>query len=558
MSAIYALNAMPDDAELVQATRSGDEDAFAEIYDRYADRVYDFCSAVLRDPERAAAVVLDTFVLAALELYRLRDGAKLEAWLFALARDQALHPEKWARALPLETEGITESGDDDREATAIVWEATGAFDERTRVLIDLELRQRLDLAALALVLGVSRAHARVLVRRLLEQSERLLRAALIARLRVSGCRRVAALAQRGDGHPAASWYRRLEHHVAACHTCRDAYASVPDPLELLAAVPVEPAPPELRNEVLYRVYVLTASDDAGPVPDEIDGAEEAAVAGSAGEPERTSDASTGTPTGESASESRDDSLEESIEEFLTGPSPEEPSRSSAAAPAGQADDTAVEEPEESFDEAHDVNSDDSAEKLDYVDLFELAPPPVPLRRGGFPPSMYPQRRRRTLAAAAVGAGLLAAAVTFNFHGFGKTHQGLLAAGAQPAPATGPVQTTVTTPPKPLPTTTAPDRVAPFVYNLATQYACIGPRNPETEVVASVTDDRKVDKVVVVATDSASGTDVTKAMIESGGQYHAVLGPYQGESSVEWKVLASDAVGNLAANNGPRFAVSAIC
>jgi len=39
------------DAELVAAFRAGDRDAFADIYDRYADRIHDFCHSMLRNRE---------------------------------------------------------------------------------------------------------------------------------------------------------------------------------------------------------------------------------------------------------------------------------------------------------------------------------------------------------------------------------------------------------------------------------------------------------------------------------------------------------------------------
>jgi len=37
------------DAELVGASMAGDRAAFAQIYDRYADRLHDFCVGMLRD-----------------------------------------------------------------------------------------------------------------------------------------------------------------------------------------------------------------------------------------------------------------------------------------------------------------------------------------------------------------------------------------------------------------------------------------------------------------------------------------------------------------------------
>jgi len=37
------------DAELVSGSIAGDKAAFAQIYDRYADRLHDFCVGMLRD-----------------------------------------------------------------------------------------------------------------------------------------------------------------------------------------------------------------------------------------------------------------------------------------------------------------------------------------------------------------------------------------------------------------------------------------------------------------------------------------------------------------------------
>ena len=47
------------DAELVSAAAAGDRLAFAGIYDRYADRLHDFCIGMLRDRDAAADCVQD-------------------------------------------------------------------------------------------------------------------------------------------------------------------------------------------------------------------------------------------------------------------------------------------------------------------------------------------------------------------------------------------------------------------------------------------------------------------------------------------------------------------
>src|SRR5512133_3162468 len=80
------------DAELVRAATAGDRGAFAAIYDRYADRLHDFCWSVLRDREEAADASQDAFVAAAERLGQLRDPERLRPWLYAAARTQAFRP----------------------------------------------------------------------------------------------------------------------------------------------------------------------------------------------------------------------------------------------------------------------------------------------------------------------------------------------------------------------------------------------------------------------------------------------------------------------------------
>jgi DNA-directed RNA polymerase specialized sigma24 family protein len=54
------------DAELARASAAGDRTAFADIYDRYADRLHDFCVGMLADRDGAADCVQDVFCIACL------------------------------------------------------------------------------------------------------------------------------------------------------------------------------------------------------------------------------------------------------------------------------------------------------------------------------------------------------------------------------------------------------------------------------------------------------------------------------------------------------------
>jgi DNA-directed RNA polymerase specialized sigma24 family protein len=86
-----------DDAELAVAAAGGNQLAFSAIYDRYADRLYDFCVGMLRDGDAAADCVQDVFVTAATKLVQLQDPNRLRSWLYAIARTRRWRASAWLR-----------------------------------------------------------------------------------------------------------------------------------------------------------------------------------------------------------------------------------------------------------------------------------------------------------------------------------------------------------------------------------------------------------------------------------------------------------------------------
>jgi RNA polymerase sigma-70 factor (ECF subfamily) len=69
------------DLGLVEAARSGDEEAFASIVRGSADRLFAVAHRILRDVGRAEDAVQQTLVTAWRELPALRDADRFEAWL---------------------------------------------------------------------------------------------------------------------------------------------------------------------------------------------------------------------------------------------------------------------------------------------------------------------------------------------------------------------------------------------------------------------------------------------------------------------------------------------
>ncbi|GAA0349117.1 RNA polymerase sigma factor [Actinoallomurus spadix] len=78
------------DRRLVKALHDGDEEALATLYDVYAERLYDYCAALLGDLKAAEDVVHDTLIDASRRAPRLRERERLRAWLYAAARRRCL------------------------------------------------------------------------------------------------------------------------------------------------------------------------------------------------------------------------------------------------------------------------------------------------------------------------------------------------------------------------------------------------------------------------------------------------------------------------------------
>ncbi len=260
-----------DDATLVVAARDGDRDAFAAIYDRYADRIHDFCCSVLRERAEAADAMQDTFLAAARKLAQLRDPSKLRAWLFAIARHESLRRAKArTRAVPTcDFPDLAASGagpeDEVRRSdlTEIVWAAAAGLSERDRVLLDLHLRQGLDGQELADTIGVTAGHAYVLMNRLRGQVERALGALLVARLGRDDCATLAGILRGWDGTFSVLIRKRVARHVDGCDLCSKRRAGLVSPLSLLSAVPMIPAAAVLRDRVLSRIELASASSPVG-------------------------------------------------------------------------------------------------------------------------------------------------------------------------------------------------------------------------------------------------------------------------------------------------------
>ncbi len=251
-----------DDSELALAAARGDRLAFTAIYDRYADRLHDFCAGMLRDRDAAADCVQDVFVIAASKLSQLEDPDRLRAWLYAIARHEALAClKKRRRERPSDELPDIVSGEPDlatiaarHELADLIEDAFGGLSDRDRTVYELAYRHGLDGQELADALGVSHTNARTLLGRLRDGIERSLGALLVcrrAKFDPAACPGLWELLDEWDGAFTVLMRKRVARHIDDCVACESERRRMVNPTALLGAAPVVlPAPAWLRGDVL--------------------------------------------------------------------------------------------------------------------------------------------------------------------------------------------------------------------------------------------------------------------------------------------------------------------
>ena len=72
------------DREVVEAARSGDREAYADLIRVRGDRLYALAQRILRDVDRADDALQEALVIAWRDLPGLRDPGRFDAWLHRL------------------------------------------------------------------------------------------------------------------------------------------------------------------------------------------------------------------------------------------------------------------------------------------------------------------------------------------------------------------------------------------------------------------------------------------------------------------------------------------
>lgn len=154
---------------IVQGCRRGDPSAFATLFARFQDRVYDLACVILRDEAEAEDAVQDAFLRIFEHIADYRGESSFETWLVAITvngcRDR-LRRRKVRQALSLERlaprwlSRILGLNDDPamtfelREQRRSLWAMVDCLDDRLRLPLILRYHYGLTCGEVAQVLGL--------------------------------------------------------------------------------------------------------------------------------------------------------------------------------------------------------------------------------------------------------------------------------------------------------------------------------------------------------------------------------------------------------------------
>jgi len=267
-AAVAKPEAAGTDAELERLAAQGDREAFAELYSRHSGRVYDFLLRMVGDPDEASDLMQETFLRAMRALSPEEKGAAFSTWVLTIARNLALKRlERRRRTVTLvpregdEEAPIFDQVDPDRltdpqaaaeaqELAGLVWEAASGLDAKQYSLLDLHVRQGLESAEIAEVLGVSKGNAYTMVSRLRDTFESAVASLFMLRVGRRDCPELNRLLQEQSVTALSPAVRRLiEGHVAECEACQERRRKLVSPANILGSFAAVPLPLLLRQRV---------------------------------------------------------------------------------------------------------------------------------------------------------------------------------------------------------------------------------------------------------------------------------------------------------------------
>ncbi len=120
----------PSDAELVERVRTGDQEAWRLLIDRYSGRVWTVARSQGLDRERASDVVQTVWLNLLHGVEQVREPAAIAAWITTVARREAIRVDRTSkRTIPVDDERF------DREPAVTADLDDGAISEHDGAIV---------------------------------------------------------------------------------------------------------------------------------------------------------------------------------------------------------------------------------------------------------------------------------------------------------------------------------------------------------------------------------------------------------------------------------------
>ena len=147
---------MKTDEALLRAIGRADRQAFRELYDRHAERVYRFSISLVRNTHLAEEVLQETMLTVWKSGASFRGASKATTWILGIARNQAhslLRREKKGERLPEDPKGEPDPAEV-AEIDVRVTRALQTLSSEQQEVLHLVFYEEMSLADAAAVLGI--------------------------------------------------------------------------------------------------------------------------------------------------------------------------------------------------------------------------------------------------------------------------------------------------------------------------------------------------------------------------------------------------------------------
>ena len=278
-----AVSAKISDEGLASRANEGDQEAFAALYERYVRGVYDFSARMVRSQDLADDVVQSTFANAWQALRKRRVTGNIKAWLYTIARNNAINelrrrkrvivagegPEEGRPTFPYTEVDAHKLSDpesilQDQELVDLVWESAAALSAKEYSLLDLHLRKGLSPNELAETLGVRRGNIYTMLSRLRDSLEESVTAALLMRHGRRDCPELEALLSARRSLKLDRGIRRsILSHSEECSRCQESRRRYVAPAEIFSGLAVIPVSEESRAVLWQGISATLAAGGVG-------------------------------------------------------------------------------------------------------------------------------------------------------------------------------------------------------------------------------------------------------------------------------------------------------